>query len=69
MFFIFRTTFIYHGNKFPSVPAAHAATMAESYENTIVKTQIHLENLWGFKKPCSLAWLVAWLHKGLLLSV
>jgi len=24
---------LYHGNKFPSVPAAHAANMTESYEN------------------------------------
>jgi hypothetical protein len=27
------TVLLHHGNKFPSVPAAHAANMTESYEN------------------------------------
>jgi len=36
---------LHHGNKFPSVPAAHAANMTESYENTTVKMQIQFKNL------------------------
>ena len=42
---------LHHGNKLPSVPAAHAANMTESYENTTIKDPNTTGNLWGFKDP------------------
>jgi hypothetical protein len=60
-----KAVLLHNGNKYPSVPLAHAVNMKESYENTkFLLEKIHYEkyNLWGFESDCSFARIRAWIY-------
>jgi hypothetical protein len=70
-----KAVLLHNGNKFPSVPLAHAANMKESYENMKlllekIQHEIYNWNMCGDLKVIAVfLGLQLWLHKVLLLSV